>query len=137
MGARNIRGFSAQLEGVRRRFEQWRETRGGRARIPDSLWASAARLAGRYGISRTAIALRVNSSRLKRHLERRAAAVSDESETNAAAGFVELTPFASGGSCECLLELEDVGGAKMRVQLKGIAVPDLAAISQSFWTRRS
>ena len=137
MGAKNTRGFSAQLEGVRRRFEQWRETRGGRARIPDSLWASAARLAGRYGISRTAIALRINSSRLKRHLERRTAAVSDEAETTAAAGFVELTPFASGGSCECLLELEDGGGAKMRVQLKGIAVPDLAAISQSFWTRRS
>jgi hypothetical protein len=34
------------------------------------------------------------------------------------------------------LELENVGGAKMRIQLKGVAVPDLAALSQSFWNRQ-
>jgi hypothetical protein len=33
------------------------------------------------------------------------------------------------------LELENVGGAKMRVHVKGIAVPDLVALSQTFWNR--
>ena len=57
-------------------------------------------------------------------------------ETEGEAPFVELAPFSPNGSCECLLELEDAGGAKMRIQLKGIAMPDLAALSQSFWNRQ-
>jgi hypothetical protein len=31
------------------------------------------------------------------------------------------------------MELENAAGAKMRVHLKGMASPDLAALSQSFW----
>ena len=40
-------------------------------------------------------------------------------------------PWPGGG--ECVLELEDPGGAKMRVHLKGVQAPDLAALSRSFW----
>ena len=51
--------------------------------------------------------------------------------------FVELALRRHGlpavGHCECTLELENAGGAKMRVHLKGIATPDLAALSRSFW----
>jgi hypothetical protein len=52
----------------------------------------------------------------------------------AAATFLELAPAASGGSRECILELEDPGGAKMRVHVKGVEAPDLAALSRSFWS---
>jgi len=31
------------------------------------------------------------------------------------------------------LDLEDAGGAKLRVYLKGFEAPDLAALSRSFW----
>jgi hypothetical protein len=31
------------------------------------------------------------------------------------------------------LELEDAGGAKMRVHLKGVEAPDITALSRSFW----
>jgi hypothetical protein len=37
------------------------------------------------------------------------------------------------GFCHCTLELENAGGAKMRIQLHSVAMPDVAAISQSFW----
>ena len=50
------------------------------------------------------------------------------------ATFLELAPPASGGVPECTLELEDPGGAKMRVHLKGLPVPDLTALSRSFWS---
>ena len=43
----------AGLEGVQRRFERWRRTRRGHARIPDSLWAAAVKAAGRHGLHRT------------------------------------------------------------------------------------
>ena len=54
-------------------------------------------------------------------------------EENVAAGFIELVSPASGGNCCCTLELEDEAGAKMRIQLKSATMPDLAAISRSFW----
>jgi hypothetical protein len=47
--------------------------------------------------------------------------------------FVELTVPAKSPSSECVLELEDASGAKMRVHLKGVETPDLTALSRTFW----
>ena len=104
-----------------------------RSRIPDSLWAAAVKMAGTYGIRRTARALRVDYYSLKKRVEQDPAAAADLPEGGAVATFLELAPPASAGPCECTLELEDAGGAKMRVHLKGVATPDLAALSRSFW----
>jgi len=134
MDTRKTRELPTRLEGVRRRFERWRGTRKAHARIPDSLWDAAARMAGTYGISRTANVLRVNYHALKKRLGRKTAAASGQ-EAEGEARFVELTPFAPSGSCECLLEWED-GGAKMRIRLQGVGMPDLAALGRSFWDRR-
>ncbi len=55
-----------------------------------------------------------------------------------ASAFFELKPAGSSGAAtaaatvECLLELEDPGGAKLRIHLKGGGVPDLAALCRSF-----
>jgi hypothetical protein len=37
------------------------------------------------------------------------------------------------GACQWIVEWEDAAGAKMRVEWKGTAMPDLAALSRSFW----
>ena len=134
MGTRHTGSLPARLEGVRRRFERWRASRRGRTRIPDTLWASAALVADRFGISRTAQVLRVNPNRLKRRLAQKLAANVPKLEGEPR--FVELGPFAPNGSCECLLELEAGNGAKMRIELKGIAAPDLAALSRGLWNRQ-
>ena len=136
MDTRKASDLPARLEGVRRRFERWRRTGEAHARIPDSLWASAAIMADAYGISRTANVLAVNYQVLKKHLGHKTAGAG-RTEAEGKARFVELAPFAPSSPCECLLELEDAGGAKMRVRLQGIGIPDLAALSQCFWNRRS
>ncbi len=133
MGAKRGVGLPARLEGVRRRFDGWRRTRRVRSPIPDTLWAAAVRMAGAYGLHRTAKALRVNYYTLKKRVEREAAAASDMPDGDPVATFVELTPPVTSAGCECTLELEDSDGAKMQVQLKGVATPDLAALSRSFW----
>ena len=132
MGIGKMRGMPARLERVVRRFEKWRRTCKSRARIPEPLWDAAVKMAFAYGLHRTAKTLSVNYYSLKKRVEKEAAA-SGKSKTDAAATFVELTPSVMGSSCECLLELDDADGAKMRVHLKGIAAPDLAALSRSFW----
>ncbi len=102
-----------------------------RSRIPDPLWASAVTLAAEYGIHRTAKTLRVDYYSLKKRAEE---ATADNGPAGAAgATFVELPPAAWPGSGECTLELEDAGGAKLRVHLKGFEAPDLTALSRSFW----
>jgi len=136
MDTKKTRELPARLKNLRRRFEQWRGTRKGHARIPESLWDAAALMAGRYGISRTANALGVNYQALKNRLGRTAAAGSGQ-EAEGEARFIELTPFPPSGTSECFLEWEDAGGAKMRVRLQGMGMPDLVALGRSFWDRQS
>ena len=93
-------------------------------------------MANACGMNRTARALRLNYYGLKKRVEQQAVDAADTTATKGSARFIELAPFSLAGFCECLLELENVGGAKMRIQLKGIAVPDLAVLSQSFWNPR-
>jgi hypothetical protein len=68
-----------------------------------------------------------------RRRRRREQVVNDELP-EAAAPFFELVAPPSAGLCHCTLELENPGGAKMRIELRSPATPDLAAISQSFWS---
>ena len=133
MITRKTRGLPARLAGVRRRFEHWRQTRKVRTRIPESLWDSAVKVAAVYGINRTAEAIRVDYYSLKKRVEKNAALLPDVPEDAGNATFVELPAPVLAGAGECILELEDAGGAKMRVHLKGVEAPDLAALSRSFW----
>jgi hypothetical protein len=135
MGTRQAHPLPARLEGVRRRFERWRQTRKIPSPIPGRLWAAAARMASTYGISRTAKTLRVNYQALKQRVDEGGVGTG-ESGKSTAATFLELAPPARAGSCQCTLELEDVSGTKMRVHLQGTETPDLAALSRSFWDHR-
>jgi hypothetical protein len=57
-----------RLEEAKARFEEWRQTRKGRAAISDELWSTAAELAQKEGLSRTATELRLELSELKRRV---------------------------------------------------------------------
>jgi hypothetical protein len=131
MGSKKAEDLSIRLEGVRRRFERWRRTRRFRSRVPESLWAAAVKMAGVCGVHRTARALRVDYYSLRKRVEQEVVE-SGVSEAGATA-FVELASPARIGPCECTLELENASGAKMRVHLKGVEAPDLAALSRSLW----
>jgi hypothetical protein len=48
------------VDEVRTRFEEWRQTRMGKARIPNELWSAAIAVARRDGINQTAAALRLD-----------------------------------------------------------------------------
>ena len=135
------------MERLRRRFDRWRETRDGRSRIPEALWASAVKAADRHGLNPTVRALRLDYYSLKKRIESDASRDgSDRREVaKPAAGeirrgeFIELAMPASAGLPstsvpECILELEDPREAKMRIHLKGASAPDLAALSRSFWS---
>jgi len=120
-----------RLQAARRRFEHWRRTRKVGSRIPRPLWAHAVKLAQSYGIHPTAKALGLDYSALKKHVE--SASPSPVAASAKPVTFVELAAPSGLGMPECILELEDVEGSKMRLHFKGIDVPDLAALSRSLW----
>ena len=137
MVASKTSDLPARWAGVRRQIERWRGTREVRSRIPDWPWASAAEVAGTYGIHRAAKALRLNYYTLQKRVPKGAATVHRVAEGGAMATFVELPPPVQIASGECVLEVENAGGAKMRMRLKGVAMPDLTALSRNFWNHGS
>jgi hypothetical protein len=120
-----------KLEQIKKRLDAWRKTRKRRGRIPDRLWKSAAEVAEHYGLNKTAKALHLDYNALKKRLK----TMPDGNESSPA--FIELiSPPASSSTSECLIELEAPHGEKMRIHLKGTALPDLAAMGNMFWRNK-
>jgi urease accessory protein UreE len=115
----------AALSRLGQRFAVWRKARTTGERIPESLWDAAAKMTAKYGLNPTARALKLDYYSLKKRVDR--ADHSDSSST-----FVEL-PSSPLVSNECVIEWEDAAGARMRVHVKGQNLPDVLALSRSFW----
>lgn len=107
------------------RFEDWRSTRTGADRIPETLWKAAVACAERFGPCLTARALRLDYNSLKRRI----AAASGEV---ASASFVEILPPGGIPASECIVEVESREGTKLRIHLRRATVPDLALLARSF-----
>jgi len=124
-----------ELERVRQRFEQWRQLprRRGRRRIPERLWRAAVDVAGKHGAYMTARALRLDYRRLKDRLTGAGQHQRGDPSDGRGASFVELMAPALGGGTECVVELEDDRGARMRIQLKGAVPPELVALAKALW----
>jgi hypothetical protein len=124
--------LTEELERARRRFERWREARTGRSRIPEALWAIAVGLAREHGLNQTAGALRLNYYGLKKRVD---SGAGEARVQEAGTSFIELVAARPTiGICECVLELENGRGAKMRIQLKGGDAPELARLASVFWS---
>jgi len=80
---------------VYRRFERWRSAHTGRLPIPESLWASAAEVAGEHGVFHTAKVLRLEYGKLKRMVQS-----ARPIAKTAAPEFVELVAPHTGGLSE-------------------------------------
>ena len=124
--------FPAACSRLQRKLAQWRQQRRPRARIPEELWRGAAQLARTHGINRTARALRLDYYSLKQRATALAGSGMRVPE------FVELLPGGlSAPRPECLIEVEDPGGAKLRIHLQGGELPDVAALMRGFRESRS
>ena len=121
------------VDQLKLRFKRWRESRKLGEHIPAILWSAAVELARRHDPLRVAHELRIDYEGLKRRLDRTAG--------GAALGrldpqFVELfatAPMpASIGQCECVVEMHNARGAKMRVELNGNGLAGLAGLCNAF-----
>jgi hypothetical protein len=102
------------VEHLRRRLEEFRRTHAVRSRLPEELWAAAAKLARRDGIEATAQGWMWIG------------------REPTAAAFVELLAGNSGTAASCLVEVESPRGAKLRLELKAIPTSALAELIRAF-----
>ncbi|MFA4837227.1 MAG: hypothetical protein WC749_14320 [Dehalococcoidia bacterium] len=121
----------AKLARGRERFEKWRSKHKTYHRLPEYLWSAAARLAGEYGLNRTARALRLDYKGLKKRIE--VADSGDLSQTTVGPKFLELPLSGTNVTAECIIECENINGIKLRIHLKGPQLPDLAALNSVLW----
>jgi hypothetical protein len=131
--ARGRRSLAAEIDDVRSRFEQWRQTRQGKARIPDELWSAAIAVARRNGVNRTAAMLHLDGGKLMKQMM--AAGVIPKK--SAPPAFIELVPPHNAASTsaqpEYTIELESRSGT-MRIHCKGVTATQLAELSQALWS---
>ena len=110
------------LDEARARFEEWRNSRSGKSRIPAELWSAAVEVARKEGINRTARELHVAWDDLKRRMPAAGAVPRQPA-------FVELVTPQVQSVPECTLELEGRRG-KLRIQVKGASASYLATLSR-------
>ncbi len=129
--ARGRRLQIGSIEQVRARFEQWRQTREGKARIPDELWSAAVTVAQKDGCNRTAAALGLDGGKLRKRM----VAAGSASKRAAAPAFLELIA-PEGNTAEYTIELEGRNGT-LRIHCKGVTATQLAELSRSLWSSAS
>jgi len=134
------------VEQLGRRFAEFRGTHPVRSRLPEELWAAAAKLARRDGIEATALALDVDRPSLQKWTDRFEPSVQlrkprRQRQTgrtvSAAPAFVELLAQTTGATLHsretsCLVEVESQRGAKLRLELKAISTSALAELIRAF-----
>jgi hypothetical protein len=128
----------AALEKARHLFADWRKSKTGRARIPENLWQTAADLYHSHGMSinRIARSLSLGHSTLKAKIfDNPPAAIESFDDPSSATGaaspmFVELPPFSVHS--ECVIEMENQSGTKIRLCLRGRADPAVLDLGRYF-----
>jgi len=116
----------SEIKELGRQIERWRSSRVRSRRMPDSLWSMAAQLARHHGVHRVARCLRLDYYSLKERVNGSAGAGAPERRPT----FIELPAFNSVP--ECAIELEHPRGSRMRIHLKGTALPDVAELTRAF-----
>lgn len=127
--------FERDLRKVKRSLERWRQAPRGR-RIPEEIWNEAVAMAARHGVAPVATALNLEyyslKGRVTKHDAGRQSALVPSQQ--AGATFFELLPAmpASQALGRCSVEVESVGGTRMRVDVESLDLSGLVSLCRDF-----
>ena len=135
--------YREDVEQLQRRFVEFRQAHAARSRLPEQLWAAAAKLARRDGIAATARVLGVDRPSLQKWTDRWEPRDSPKPPTQksprrnrrdgiTAPAFVELLTASTATAISCVVEVESGSGGKLRLDLKAIAPSQLAELIRGF-----
>jgi hypothetical protein len=120
------------LSEVKEQFKTWRRTRKSLRPIPEKLWAAAVKLTAQHSISQIAKELVVDYSVLKRRAQLKN---KDAAASMNPPDFIELNLEPPVAVSECIVEMQDRLGSKMRMHFRGQTDVDLFELAKLFWTK--
>lgn len=132
----DLRSPDLTLEELSQKIEIWRKTRDKRRAMPEHLWQAAANLSQQLSIQQVSKTLRLNYGALKSRVYPQNKALC--ADKNASATFIELgisQKTACSSPSQCLVEMQDGCGAKMRMHFHGKTDLDLLELGKAFWTK--
>jgi hypothetical protein len=124
---------SQTLSQVKEQFKTWRKTRKSPRPIPENLWAAAVGLTAKHAISQISKELVLDYSALKNRaaIKKKDAAVSANPPD-----FIEVNLEPPAAVAECIVEMQDIRGAKMRMHFRGKTDFDLLQLAKAFWSKK-
>jgi len=130
MQQNNFTSQSFDLENVRQQFNTWRKNKTCK-HTPQKLWQAAINLHRIEGLSihRVSKELRLNYNDLKKQISGNNVPVIKDAKSP---DFIELK-YSQEVSSECLIEMENKAGSKMRMSFKGKTDFDLLELGKVFW----
>ncbi len=130
MPQKNYSVPSESLSEVKEQFQKWRRTRKSPRPIPKKLWEAAVCLSANHSISQISRELILDYSALKK----RALIKKKNSVTKISCpDFIELGFDPPTAIPECLIEMEDSLGGKMRIHFKNKTDTELLELVKTFW----
>lgn len=121
------------LEVAERRFARWRADGSPGRSIPEDLWQAAVEAARVHGVNRTSLALHLNHTKLQ---ARAASAPERPAPRSDRVEFLQVPPVALSAGPECVVEVEDARGARLKVELAGRATAGLDGVLRAVWGAR-
>jgi len=137
MNVQNFLPTESRLENAKSNFHNWRASRNKKTRIPESLWEEAVDLYPEYTMGKISSTLRLSYTDLKKRIKKMKE-LGSSSESENIPAFIQVDfPSEPTGVSECVVEMEDGNGAKMRMCFKGKTDFDLLELGRSFWRKNS
>ena len=133
--AARVKASADALTQLKERFATWRAVRKLGMRIPPELWSAAVEMVAVHGACRVAGELNLDYDMRKQRVTQ---AGGKARTTQLVPRFVELfaacgpMPAHSASLPECVVELVNARGARMRAELKGQGMVGLSALCVAF-----
>ena len=134
MAPKNYSTPIASLNEVKEQFKTWRKTRKSARPIPKKLWAAAVSLTAKHSLSQISKELALDYSALKK---RATIKKKDSAASMSPSGFIEVNLEPPPAVSECIVEMQDILGAKMRMHFRSKTDFDLLELAKAFWSKNS
>ena len=121
------------LSEVKEQFKIWRRTRKTHRPIPERLWQAAVSLTATHSVSQISKELVLDYTALKNRVPIKK---KNRGAKKSSPGFIELNLEAPAAVSECIVEMQDRVGSKMRMHIKGKTDFDFLELAKVFWSKQ-
>ena len=133
MKSKNYPTPGPTISEVKEQFKIWRRTRKSPRPIPEKLWAAAVSLTAKHSISQISKELVLDYTALKKRVPIKN---KDSAAKMSPPGFIELNLEPPAAASECIVEMQDILGSKMRMHFRGKTDFDLLELAKAFWRKK-